>query len=243
MQAAEDGDEYARELYRKFGYYLGIGLVSIVNVLGIVLILPILPTILPLVRIWWNTRSQESFERQSHPEQKTRVTDFTQGGDAGQPLSVNPAPQSDPALNALTNSLDVVQNLDDSEIAKIIAFQYGERTRQPTNSTTFDRDSAVFHSIKKTIANLNGRQYHCYEVDLVDQSGNHKVHVDCFEEPDLEYERSMATLELVNQNPQLKKIYDAFSQFLGEQSSNSTNAPDSAPSENNPSFRFEQPDN
>ncbi|MDA1276189.1 MAG: hypothetical protein O2960_19415 [Verrucomicrobia bacterium] len=215
----------------------------IVNVLGIVLILPILPTILPLVRIWWDTRSQESFERQSQSDQKSSVTDFTEGGGSETPLPNNPAPQTEPTFNALTNSLEVVKNLDDSEIAKIIALQYGEKSKAATNSTTFDRDSAVFHSIKKTMANLNGRQYHCYEVDLVDQSGNHKIHVDCFEEPDLDYERSMATLELVNQNPQLKKIYDAFSQFLGEQSSNPTNAAGTAPSENDPSFRFERPDN
>ena len=34
-EAARAGDDYARELFRRYAYYLGLGLASIVNVLGI----------------------------------------------------------------------------------------------------------------------------------------------------------------------------------------------------------------
>lgn len=209
------------------------------NVLGVVLIIPVLPTIMPLIRIWWDTRSQESFERQAQSESRIRVTDFTEF--ARQP----PSPpnivlaQTRPSLSALTNDLDVVSNLDESEIAKIVAFQFGEKAKRSTDPGTFDRDSAVFHSIKKSVQTQDGKQYHIYEIDLVDQSGNHSTSWDVSEGPDLDYERSMATLDLVNNNAQLKQIYDAFSYFLGEQSSNATNAMEETNGGTNPLFQIE----
>lgn len=211
----------------------------IVNVLGAVVIIPLFLAVMPLIRIWWDTRSQENFERHAQTETPIRVTDFTES--AGNTLvpQREVTPKIEQSLSSLTNDLDVVSDLDESELAKIVALQFGEKAERSTDPGTFDRESSVFHSIKKSMVTLDGKQLHCYEVDLVDQNGNHSTHVDCFEEPDLDYERSMATLELVNSNTQLKKIYEAFSSFLGEQSSNPTNATEESTDENNPSFRIE----
>jgi hypothetical protein len=213
----------------------------VVNILGLVLIFPVLPTIMPLVRIWWDTRSQESFEQQNQPGPSEGVTDFTEGGISGDAAEAPHQPVDNTGFSGLTNQLDVVQNLDSAELDKIVALQFGPKPELTANTGVFDRDSAVFHSIKKTMPTLEGKQYHCYEVDLVDQNGLHQVHMDCYEEPDLDYERSMATLQLVNQNPQLKKIYDAFSHLLGEQSSTSTNEVEEPSGGNKPAFRIEHP--
>ncbi len=213
----------------------------IVNVLGLVLIFPVLPTIMPLVKIWWDTRSQESFEQQNRPGSGGDVTDFTGGEFSGEGTQGPPQTVDSSGLSGLTNQLDVVKNLDAAEIDRIVALQFGAKPEPATNSGVFDRDSAVFHSIKKTMPTLDGKQYHCYEVDLVDENGLHQVNLDCYEEPDLDYERGMATLQLVNQNPQLKKIYDAFSHLLSEQSSTSTNTVEESGGGNKPAFRIENP--
>lgn len=83
MQAAADGDEYARELYQKFGYYLGIGLVSIVNVLGIHTI--IIGGGIRGAWDWFHEETMRQFKDRIYPE-TARVTEIIPselGDDAG----------------------------------------------------------------------------------------------------------------------------------------------------------------
>jgi hypothetical protein len=192
----------------------------LVNVIGIVIAIPLLSSVFPLVRIWWTTRSQESFikhersTRAAHPPAVAVAS--SESNDA-----ISDAPHTpENAWQGLTNQLGVVAKLSDTELQTIVASQFGAKKRSAQTST-FDRDSAVFHSIARKMATLQGKQYYCYEIDLVDENGNHKTHVDYYEKPDMDYERSMATLNLVNGNPQLKKIYDAFAHVLAEKSSGS----------------------
>ncbi len=191
----------------------------VINVAGVVVAIPLLMAVGPLVSVWWDTRSQESFKR--HEELSTRlpakkavqVSDQSRAGNSDSPNG------NAPSFAGLTNNLKLIGNLNEGELDKIVTKQYGKQKPTRADPATFDRDSAVFHAIDRSVATLNGKQYFCYKVDLVDENGNHNVNVDTFEKPDLDYERSMAALELMNSNPQLKKIYKAFSRVLAEQSS------------------------
>jgi hypothetical protein len=207
-----------------------------VNLAGIILAIPLLAVLVPLLRIWWTTRSEESFARSQVMARSPAKT-----GDTFLALSVNPnsaAPSlSGAELQTLTNQLKLVSTLSDAELQKIVASQFGGKKRG-ADPQKFDRDSAVFHTITRKIRTVNEKKYYCYEVDLVDENKNHKSHVDVFEKADMDYERSMATLELVNSNPQLKKIYQAVSHVLAEESS--TPSPKENPADENATIRMDR---
>jgi hypothetical protein len=209
----------------------GFWIFVIINVAGLLLIIPLLKAVGPLLGIWWNTRSQDSITR--HVAASARAPRAVVNNE--KPAEIEAAP--DPVFSDLTNKLNVLQGLSDSEIQKIVAQKFGAKKPQSEKPAVFDRDSAVFHKITRKTTNLQGKDYYCYEIDLVDQNGNHSTQADCFNKPDVDYERSMATLDLIEKNPQLKSIYSAFAHVLGEKSSDPKNTgPSTGPG---PSLRFE----
>ena len=139
---------------------------------------------------------------------------------------IKPALLAPAELEQLTNRLGAINHLSDRDIQGIISSQFGQKKRRGANPAVFDRDSAVFHKITRKLVTVEGKLHYRYEVDLVDENGNHRIQNEMLEEPDMDYERSIATLNLVNSNPQLKKIYDAFSHVLAERSASpDTNTP------------------
>lgn len=210
----------------------------LLNIAGLLLIIPLLSAIGPLVGIWWNTRSQDSVTRQ--------VADSRKQSPAAPPAAGRGVPSTRPAetrpstaeadLAALTNQLNLVKGLSDEEIKKMVAKQFGQKKKPQGDPSKFDRGSAVFHKIERTVSTIQGKEYFCYEIDLADQNGNHTIQVDCFDKPDVDYERSMATLQLIEKNPQLKSIYNAFSHVLAEKAEQAdTNKSQPPP----PPIRFE----
>jgi hypothetical protein len=194
-----------------------------INLLGLILILPLLKLTVPLIGIWWHTRSQASLQSGSAlpsvapPEADTNLTETKET------VSTNALPAE--ALQPLTNQLSIVDSMSEKELQQIVAQHFGVVAPGETNkSGQFDLASAVFDSISKTNVVYRGKTYFGYLVDLVDQNGRHKTNVDCFVEPDLEYERSLQTLQLINGSPQLKKIYRAMAGSLAAKSANATNA-------------------
>ncbi len=227
----------------------GVWAFVVFNVVGIIVAWPLIQAIAPLAGIWWETHSQASFQRHQRkvgqPPQMTLAMERTGSPrPASLPLSVTnsalPDTNTDSALQELGKKVKVVDKLSDTDINQIIAWKFGQMKKPKGDPTKFDANSAVFDKITRTVIDYEGKPYYAYEVDLVDQNGNHKVNVDCFSEPNLEYERSKATMELVNKTPQLKRIYDAFAYVLAEKSSPNTNAPPDTNSPQ-PALRFEQP--
>jgi hypothetical protein len=134
--------------------------------------------------------------------------------------------------------LKMVENLTDDQIKKIVSQKFGEKKTPQGDPAKFDSDSAVIHKITRAMSNINGKDYYCYEIDLADQNKNHRIQVDCYDHADVDYERSMATLDLIEKNPQLKSIYSAFSHVLADKATaaeKSGQVPTGAP----PSLRFE----
>jgi hypothetical protein len=215
MDRQLDIEPMAKPKWRRWSYRAFV----IVNVAGIIVAIPLIVATVPLLKIWWDTRSQESLIRreiQTHNNSpKTAVTTVESRSSTQAPP---PATPELPSLSALTNQLSVVGNLKEDELDKIVAYKFGAKKRSEADPTKFDSDSAVLHKISRSIATVSGKAYYCYQVDLVDENGNHKTNTEYYEKPDLDYERGMATLELVNNNPQLKKIYNAFAHVLAEKS-------------------------
>jgi hypothetical protein len=210
-----------RSPWRRWGYRAFI----ILNVVGVVIAIPLLSSVVPLVRIWWDTRSQENFARRHPAPSIAPRTDVSEDSPIAAVSTHSSSALSEEELKGLTNQLKVIGSLSTQELGNIVSSQFGKKRTSGADPAKFHRESAVFHNITRKMAAVHGKQYYCYEVDLVDENGNHKTQVDYYEKPDLDYERSMATMNLVNGNPQLKKIYDAFAHVLAEKSStNSSNA-------------------
>jgi hypothetical protein len=131
-------------------------------------------------------------------------------------------------LRTLTNQLQVVQTISEKDIQKIVAQHFGVSGALPGTNSQFDLPSAVFDSISKTTLVYQGKTYYGYQVDLVDQNGRHQTNIDCFTEPNVDYERSLATMELINNSPQLKRIYRAMASSLAEKSDAATNSSDAS---------------
>ena len=199
----------------------------LVNVGGIFFILPMIKSVGPLVQIWWSTRSQDSFRnyQKTHTNQAPSSITVTNPLELLEFTNNADAPES---FKVLTNQVKLVENLSDKEISQIIAWKFGSKKKSSGDPKVFDRDSAVFHSIDRFTVDIGGRMFYCYKIDFVDQNTNHHFAIDCFTEPNLDYERGKATMDLVNRNPQLKRIYDAMSHILAQQSTevekNSTNS-------------------
>jgi len=205
----------------------------ILNVLGIVLAIPLLKIAIPLAAIWWNTRSQESLRRYEERVHTTEAAAPIQEPSATAP---SPAAETNNSLHLLTNRLESVEQLSDKDLNQIVASQLGSTGRTAANPAQFDLDSAVFDNISRTNFIYQGKSYYAYHINLVDQNGNHRTNVDCFAEPNLDYERCLATMELINRSPQLKRIYQAMAAGLAEKASSFTNS--SASESEGPVFRL-----
>jgi hypothetical protein len=215
MDSQRDIEPMAKPKWRRWSYRAFV----IVNVAGIIVAIPLIMATLPLVKIWWDTRSQESLIRREVKARSNSPNVAVSTGELHPPQQTPPPLEPEiPSLAALTNQLSVVGKLNEEELDKIVAYKFGAKKRSEADPAKFDNDSAVLHKISRSIATVSGKALYCYQVDLVDENGNHKVHTEYFEKPDLDYERGMATLELVNNNPQLKKIYSAFAHVLAEKS-------------------------
>ena len=199
-----------------------------INVIGLALVIPLLQVAVPLTRIWWQTRSQSSLvAAASRPPSSFATADVAV---ATEDIQTNNQ------LQSLTNQLSTVSGLSETEIQQIVAQQLGSAAAVTSDDGRFDLASAVFESISRTNVVYQGKTYYGYRVTLVDQHGRHKTNVDCFAEPNLEYERSLQTLELINGSPQLQKIYRAMAGNLAARSSTNSD-PDSG--EGRPAFRLE----
>jgi hypothetical protein len=205
------GKTKGKHLWKRRGWWAFLFL----NLACLLLIIPLLQSVPSLVGIWWHTRSRDHFK--SEPAQ------------AGAPIHSARAratpSNSTPALvdpQTLTNKMGAIQDLPDSEIHKIIALKFGENKQVFGDPTVFDQNAAVFEKIKSFTTNIDGKLTYAYEVVWVDPHGNRDISVDYFDEPNLEYERGKATLELIDQNPQLKRIYQAMSYVLAEKSLNNS---------------------
>ncbi len=194
---------------KRWGWWLFI----VVNLAGLLLIIPLLRDFPSLMRIWWHTRSQASL---ASTQSATNLN--------APPASTNlVAADTQLALQSLTNQASVIQHLPDSDLSQIVSLKYGARKKGDVDTNVFDQAGAVFEKITRFTTNIDGRTHYGYLVTFVDPSGNHETQTDLFEEPNLEYERSMATLELIAKNPQLKRIYEAMAYVLAEKAQ--TNAP------------------
>ena len=235
MNEHDESSQPKRRRWRRWGYWTFIGS----NVVGLIIIIPLLAAVLPLLKIWWNTRSDESLRKHAPESSQVPSANSHQISNSAKVVPASSVSQAEPGLEALTNKLGLVSNLDQEGLDKIIESQFGKKKRLDVNPEQFDRDSAVFHEINRTMETINGKKYFCYELDLVDQNGNHKINIDYFEKPDVDYERSMATLALIKSNPQLQKIYKAFSHVLAEKASAANDAESSSGVEK-PALRLEK---
>jgi hypothetical protein len=226
--------------WRRWGRW-GLWAFIAVNVGGLFLILPLLKAVFPLIGIWWHTHSLANFKTHQQNSAQSALVASRNPADEPGPRTTGPAVDTGQAFDTLTNQLQVIDKLSSQDLNRIVAARFGAKKAPVGDPKKFDEGSAVFDTISSTNLVLEGKTYYCYRVDLVDQNGNHKVNYDYFNEPNLEYERSKATMELVNRTPQLKKIYDVMSYILAEKSSAATNAPVSA--NDLPAFRVEnEPD-
>jgi sensor c-di-GMP phosphodiesterase-like protein len=194
-----------------------------INVAGLILIIPLLKVAIPLAEVWWHTRSQSSLQAYERASKTHSAAAQTQNSAAANNAERPPSTaSSDDSLQKLTNQLNVVQALSDNDIQQIVAQHFGVKKSPSATKSQFDMDSAVFDSISKTTIVYKGTTYYGYQVNLVDQNGQHRTNIDCYTEPNLDYERSMATMDLINNSPQLKRIYNAMSSSLAEKSSSSS---------------------
>ena len=128
-----------------------------------------------------------------------------------------------------------IEHLDQAEIESMVSQFFGSRNQSP-DSETFDEDSSVFVDINKLIGEVDGRVVHVYLIELEDKNGNRIKKMAVSEGPDLEFERSMKTIKLVQTSPELKKVYDAFSHVLAEWSAqdNAEDETNAVPAPENP---------
>jgi hypothetical protein len=224
---------------RRWGWWAVLAL----NLLGLLLILPLLKVTWPLITVWWTTRSQASFQsHQSAPPIPSVAPEVLPAAATDSPVaSENATPGGTNAADfqALTNQLGLLATLSDADLGQIVAKGFGTNSQTSgAHSSKFDLASAAFDSISRTNVIYEGKTYYGYRVNLVDQHGNHQTNIDCFTEPNLEYERSLATLDLISRSPQLKRVYQAMAATLAEKAGDesSTNA-----STNGPAFRLGEP--
>jgi hypothetical protein len=210
--------------------------IVLLNVAGLVVIIPLLRVTIPLMGVWWHTRSQASLA--TYQQHNSKPASASSTAASGGNDSANASTSDGSAdLKSLSSKATTIDSFSQKELQELVAKQFGVNARSAQTSGKFDLDSAVFDSISKTTIVFNGSTYYGYRVNLVDQNGNHKTNIDCYTEPNLDYERSMAAMELINGSPQLKRIYQAMAPSLAEKSS-STNSADPK-SGSGPAFRLD----
>ena len=199
----------------------------IINLAGLLLIIPLLRAVVPLMSVWWNTRSQESFHRYQQEAAKSPPPPGASANDL-KALAAAPPTDTNVAFRTLTNQAKVLEKVSDQDLRQIIALNFGGKKLPASDPRSFDKNSAVFDKITSSTLKVGDQAVYHYEIDLVDQNGNHAISLEDFAEPNLDYERSKAALELINKNSQLKRIYDAMAYVLAEKSAAPTNPPASS---------------
>jgi len=181
----------------------------ITNVIGIIIAIPILVSVWPLLKVYWTTRSEAAVEANESFQTNQSLT---------LPNSSSPTPaqphSSSPNFQALEEQLDHIEDLDPASIEAIVADHFGPAPVSDADPSVFDEESAVFEDINKVIREIEGQKYHIYVLELKDRNGNQSTRLAAYKKPNVDYERSMQTMKLVNQNSQLKSIYNAFSHVL-----------------------------
>lgn len=192
----------------------------LLNVAGLAVIVPLLKAVWPLLMIWWRPPAPPLESTPPTVAAELSATNWSahpMGGD------------TNATFQTLTNQLGLLQNLSDSDLGQIMAQQFGGKAVSATPTNRFDLGSAVFDSISRTNLTFQGTTYYGYIVKLVDQNGNQQTNVDLFTEPNPDYERSLATMELINKSPQLRRIYQAMAPMLAEKTGGDSTSPTNAP--------------
>ena len=181
-----------------------------INLLALLLAIPLLKATWPLLEVIWKTRSAAAIQQNMDPE----------NADANSLRSelqtmvdqTNPE-EAEASLNQLARQLEGMGSLDQEALDTWASRLFGETSKKNV-SETFDLDAAVFSRIERAQAEVDGQKVFVYLIELVDPNQNKDYRMDVSAEPDPDYERSMMTLDLIEKNPELKKIYDAFSHAM-----------------------------
>ena len=193
----------------------------ILNLVGLLLAFPLVKATWPLIQIMWKTRSSDAvaadgdFQKSSEGHLGEEFNQMAQSAAQGSDSEV---------LKKLSSKLDQLGELDQEQLNEWANRLFGEDTTKGA-SDEFDLDSATFSRIEKEVREVDGITYHIYLIELIDPQGHKAYRMAAYERPDPDFERSMLTLKLIEENPQLKKIYKAFSHVIG-QSANPNNNPD-----------------
>ncbi|MCS1408899.1 MAG: hypothetical protein M2R45_02077 [Verrucomicrobia subdivision 3 bacterium] len=202
----------------------------ITNIVGAIIAIPILAAAWPLLKVYWSTRSESAVESNAA---------FQTNQSLARPEVATEALIPKEELAGLETQLDQISYLDRAEINQIIAQHFGPAQGSTADPNTFDEESAVFEDVNKVFREINGVRYHIYMLDLKDQNGNRSTQLAAYEKPNADYERSMQIMKLVQENSQLKSIYDAFSHVLANMSNEQDPIEDD---EENPEIELEMVD-
>ena len=209
IQPIEVSDQQRRKKRRRIIFWS-------VNIIGLLLAIPLLKVTWPLLEIVWKTRSSQAIESNAEFQENGDGSIKRQFEQASQQAAADPQA----SINELSSKLEGLENLDEQELDKWADRIFGSGN-PPEDPDTFDLDSAVFSRIEREIADIEGQQTYVYWIELVDESGNKAYRVATSPEPDPDYERSIMTLQLVRENPELQKIYNAFSHAMAKQGASS----------------------
>ena len=124
----EPGPDLPPKKKRRWGWWT----VLVLNLLGALLILPLLKVTVPLAKVWWDTRSQESLR--SHGLNRAARGDSPEPATAALSNSSVSAPDTslqgiNGGLEALTNQLGLVEKLSDTDLGQIAARSFGARAK------------------------------------------------------------------------------------------------------------------
>ncbi len=191
----------------------------ITNLIGVIIAIPLLSAVWPLMNVYWNTRSESAVAANATFQTNASLALPTAPENAApppEPAEVPPSPETHSAFEEIEAQLDQVPDLNQESIEDIIARHFGPTPDPPPDPESFDEESAVFEDIDKVIREIDGTRYHIYLLKMKDRNGNRVTRPAAFEQPNADYERSLQTMKLVQGNPQLKSIYNAFSHVLAQ---------------------------
>lgn len=183
---------------------------------SLLLILPLIPVLTKLSLIFWNTRSDQAVNKASGRPSAHTVT----------------VPENE--LQSLAGKLPELQRSDKQKI-KQIAEQYlglkspslNSHIDSTTNSNIFSFDTAIPKRMQRSIINntseptANPEPAYQYMIEWEDANGNTKYTTVASANPDRELERLMGVLELINENQNLRDIYEIVAPMLLKEGSTS----------------------
>ncbi len=169
--------------------------------LGLLLIIPLLRDTFPLLSILWTTRSDDAVSRSAY-------------------YQTNQSALPERLAEDIESGLEEIGHLPEEEIEEMLAAYFGERPPEPAagDGQGFDADSGNFERIHKVLRKKQGKSYHVYIVQMKDRFGRRSRFVEAFEKPDPGYERTMQLLGLIENNSQLRAIYNGMLPYLDRKS-------------------------